>query len=140
MPFFVSWAGKLPAGKVYDQPVSALDVLPTAEVARLRPDITYTIVELDRVDAATFGRLLRELVAAVARAKFRFITAPTCAAVNDRRVLLEAPRRGKRIATESPCGRPLDPATAALAACAERVAGAADVPLDELRATCRPAR
>jgi len=30
VPFFVSWAGQLPAGKVYDQPVSALDVLPTA--------------------------------------------------------------------------------------------------------------
>ncbi|MFM7604741.1 MAG: sulfatase-like hydrolase/transferase, partial [Prosthecobacter sp.] len=30
VPFFVSWTGQLPAGKVYDQPVSALDVLPTA--------------------------------------------------------------------------------------------------------------
>lgn len=30
VPFFVSWPGKLPAGKVYDQPVSTLDILPTA--------------------------------------------------------------------------------------------------------------
>ncbi|WP_395719609.1 sulfatase-like hydrolase/transferase [Prosthecobacter sp.] len=30
VPFFVSWTGQLPAGKVYDQPLSALDVLPTA--------------------------------------------------------------------------------------------------------------
>jgi arylsulfatase A-like enzyme len=30
VPFFVSWPGKLPAGKTYDQPVSALDILPTA--------------------------------------------------------------------------------------------------------------
>jgi arylsulfatase A-like enzyme len=30
VPFFVSWTGQLPAGKVYEQPVSALDVLPTA--------------------------------------------------------------------------------------------------------------
>ena len=30
VPFFVSWPGQLPAGKVYDQPVSSLDVLPTA--------------------------------------------------------------------------------------------------------------
>jgi arylsulfatase A-like enzyme len=30
VPFFVSWPGTLPAGKVYDQPVSALDILPTA--------------------------------------------------------------------------------------------------------------
>jgi len=30
VPFFVSWPGKLAAGKVYDQPVIALDILPTA--------------------------------------------------------------------------------------------------------------
>ena len=30
VPFFVNWTGQLPAGKVYDQPVSTLDVLPTA--------------------------------------------------------------------------------------------------------------
>jgi arylsulfatase A-like enzyme len=30
VPFFVSWPGKLTAGKVYEQPVVALDVLPTA--------------------------------------------------------------------------------------------------------------
>jgi arylsulfatase A-like enzyme len=33
VPFFVSWAGKLPPGKVYEQPVIALDVLPTALTA-----------------------------------------------------------------------------------------------------------
>lgn len=30
VPFFVSWPGKLPAGKTYDHPVSTLDVLPTS--------------------------------------------------------------------------------------------------------------
>jgi len=30
VPFFVSWPGQLPAGKTYDHPVSAMDVLPTA--------------------------------------------------------------------------------------------------------------
>jgi len=30
VPFFVSWPGQLPAGKVYEHPVSAMDVLPTA--------------------------------------------------------------------------------------------------------------
>jgi arylsulfatase A-like enzyme len=30
VPFFVSWPGTIPAGKTYDQPVIALDVLPTA--------------------------------------------------------------------------------------------------------------
>jgi arylsulfatase A-like enzyme len=30
VPFFVSWPGKVPAGKSYDRPVIALDVVPTA--------------------------------------------------------------------------------------------------------------
>lgn len=30
VPFLVSWPGKVPAGKTYDQPVIALDILPTA--------------------------------------------------------------------------------------------------------------
>ena len=30
VPFFVSWPDMLPAGKTYDQPVSAMDILPTA--------------------------------------------------------------------------------------------------------------
>jgi arylsulfatase A-like enzyme len=30
VPFFVSWPGKIPADRVYDQPVWALDILPTA--------------------------------------------------------------------------------------------------------------
>ena len=30
VPFFVAWPGHLPAGKTYDNPVIALDVLPTA--------------------------------------------------------------------------------------------------------------
>lgn len=33
VPFFVSWPGKLQAGKIYEQPVIALDVLPTALMA-----------------------------------------------------------------------------------------------------------
>jgi arylsulfatase A-like enzyme len=37
VPFFVSWPGKLPAGKVYEQPVIALDVLPTALTVAGRP-------------------------------------------------------------------------------------------------------
>ena len=30
VPFFVSWPGKLPAGKTYDKPITTLDILPTA--------------------------------------------------------------------------------------------------------------
>lgn len=33
VPFVVRWPGKVPAGKVYDQPVIALDILPTALAA-----------------------------------------------------------------------------------------------------------
>ena len=33
VPFVVSWKGKLPAGKIYDQPVIQLDFLPTALTA-----------------------------------------------------------------------------------------------------------
>ncbi|HTU26413.1 MAG TPA: sulfatase-like hydrolase/transferase, partial [Pirellulales bacterium] len=33
VPTFISWPGKLPAGKAYDQPIIALDVLPTALTA-----------------------------------------------------------------------------------------------------------
>src|SRR6185503_19059739 len=33
VPFVISWPGRLPAGKVDDRPVSALDVLPTALAA-----------------------------------------------------------------------------------------------------------
>lgn len=41
VPFLVQWKGHLPAGKVYDQPVISLDVLPTALAAagvEVRPE------------------------------------------------------------------------------------------------------
>ena len=41
VPFLLRWTGKLPAGKVYDQPVICLDFLPTALAAAgadVRPD------------------------------------------------------------------------------------------------------
>jgi len=33
VPFFAQWKGRLPAGKVYEQPVISLDILPTAVAA-----------------------------------------------------------------------------------------------------------
>src|SRR6185295_3062392 len=33
VPFFAQWKGHLPAGKVYEQPVISLDILPTAIAA-----------------------------------------------------------------------------------------------------------
>ena len=47
VPFFVSWPGKLPAGKTYDQPVITLDILPTAcAVAGAKPDADFDGVNL----------------------------------------------------------------------------------------------
>lgn len=44
VPFLVQWKGRLPAGKVFDEPVSSLDILPTAlalaEVNPLRAGAT----------------------------------------------------------------------------------------------------
>jgi arylsulfatase A-like enzyme len=39
VPFLVQWKGVLPAGKVYDRPVSSLDILPTALAAAGAPSI-----------------------------------------------------------------------------------------------------
>jgi arylsulfatase A-like enzyme len=47
VPFFVSWPGKLPAGKTYHQPVSALDILPTARaLAGAKGDAEFDGVNL----------------------------------------------------------------------------------------------
>jgi arylsulfatase A-like enzyme len=47
VPFFVSWPGKLPAGKTYDQPVITLDILPTAcAAAGLQPKGEFDGVNL----------------------------------------------------------------------------------------------
>ena len=47
VPFFVSWPGKLPAGKTYDQPVITLDILPTAcAVAGAKADADFDGVNL----------------------------------------------------------------------------------------------
>lgn len=37
VPFIVQWKGRLPAGKVYEPPVSAVDIFPTALAAARRP-------------------------------------------------------------------------------------------------------
>lgn len=52
VPFVVSWKGKLPAGKIYEQPVIQLDVLPTVLAAAgvdVQPDW-----KLDGVDLLPF--------------------------------------------------------------------------------------
>jgi len=47
VPFFVVWPGKLPAGKVYEQPVITLDILPTAlAVANSKTDAPLDGVNL----------------------------------------------------------------------------------------------
>ena len=48
VPFLVQWKGKLPAGRVYPQPVIALDILPTAlAAAGVQPELKH---KLDGVD------------------------------------------------------------------------------------------
>lgn len=52
VPFFMSWKGRVPAGKVYDQPVIQLDVFPTALAAA---QISAPAdVKLDGVDLLPF--------------------------------------------------------------------------------------
>lgn len=47
VPFFVAWPGTLPAGRTYDKPVTALDILPTAcAAARARTDTDLDGVNL----------------------------------------------------------------------------------------------
>ena len=47
VPFLVSWPGKLPAGKTYDQPVITLDILATAcAVSGAKPDADFDGVNL----------------------------------------------------------------------------------------------
>jgi arylsulfatase A-like enzyme len=47
VPFFVAWPGQVPAGKTYDQPVIALDILPTAcAVAGAKADAEFDGVNL----------------------------------------------------------------------------------------------
>lgn len=97
------------------------------------------VAPLDRAGCVA-PAALRELTAALARARFRFVSGPVCAAVNYRKAVIEAPRRGARIVTESPCGRSIDRGTEVLAACAEGVVGDGDLALDDVRAACRPGR
>ncbi|MCI0492596.1 MAG: sulfatase [Planctomycetes bacterium] len=52
VPFFVKWPARLPAGKVYDQPVIQLDILPTALAsAGVQIDPAW---KLDGVDLLTY--------------------------------------------------------------------------------------
>ncbi|MBL8621188.1 MAG: hypothetical protein JNK64_07795 [Myxococcales bacterium] len=116
------------------------------QILAIYPDGTWTwhgdpafgdVAPLERAGCVA-PAALRELTAALARARFRFVAGPVCAAVNYRKAVIEAPRRGARIVTASPCGRPTDRGTEVLAACAEGVVG--DRALDDVRAACRPGR
>jgi arylsulfatase B len=62
VPFLVSWPARLPAGKVEDRPVSALDVLPTALAAAGAPvpDGLDGVELTRRVERPLFWRLGRQ--------------------------------------------------------------------------------
>ena len=50
VPFLVQWKGRLPAGKVYDQPVTQMDILPTAlAAAGVEPKAEWKIDGVDVV-------------------------------------------------------------------------------------------
>lgn len=77
---------------------------------------------------------------AVARlvARARFVTDPraiTCEAVPSERVLYAAPRRGVQVVSQEPCGAPIDPSLAQLAACARALAFSSRA--SELPQSCR---
>jgi len=60
----------------------------------------------------------------IARARFKVDgTVPTCEAVPTVRVVIEAPRRGKKVVTERSCGPPLDRDTELLVTCARGLGG-----------------
>lgn len=52
VPFLLQWKGKLPAGQIYDSPVIALDILPTALAAAGRP--VAATAKLDGVNLLPF--------------------------------------------------------------------------------------
>ena len=64
---------------------------------------------------------LREVTAALGRATFRHPRGPlaTCQAVPTARITYAAPRRGKKLTVDTPCGLPLDVPTRRLVACVE---------------------
>jgi len=84
---------------------------------------------------------LREVKRAIARARFRRPTEPTvtCDALPTARVVYAAPRRGKRITSEAPCGTPVDRTTQRMIECAHAVMQAAAPADADLRAICRGA-
>lgn len=52
VPFIAQWKGVLPAGKIYDRPVSSLDILPTALAAAGSPGLSG--LPLDGVDLVPY--------------------------------------------------------------------------------------
>ena len=82
--------------------------------------------------------LRRAIAREVGRARFRFVRGPvaTCAALPTSRTRFAAPRRGKDITTEQPCGVPLDASTARLVACAALVLQSTPPTAADVRARC----
>ena len=86
VPFLVQWKGQIPAGKVYDQPVIQLDILPTALTAAgvaISPDWKLDGVDLapylkgektDAPHAALFWRFGKQI--AVRKGDWKLVKAP----------------------------------------------------------------
>jgi hypothetical protein len=85
-------------------------------------------------------RHLAELVRAVKRARWKLAAgASVCDAVSTVDVVYASPMRRKQVATQWPCGPPVDDATARAVACAELALSSTRRSGAEIRAICRGA-
>ncbi len=95
------------------------------EVLALYPGGAWTFVTDGEGIAPQSGCIpaaaMREVTAAIGRAKFAHPRGPvtTCAALPTSRITYAAPRRGKKLSVDAPCGIPLDLSTRRLVACVE---------------------
>lgn len=133
-----------PKGK----PSFVREVLPISVVPDAPPSDRLSIYPSGAWLAEVHGReptrgcatpaLRRALAREVGRARFRFVRGPvaTCAALPTSRTRFAAPRRGKDITTEQPCGVPLDASTTRLVTCAALVLAPTPPSPAEVRARC----
>lgn len=121
-----------PKGKpIYRQERGPRQVEPGApaaepsEVLALYPGGAWTFVTDSEGIAPQSGCIpaaaLREVTAAIGRATFKHPRGPvaTCQALPTSRITYAAPRRGKKLSVDAPCGIPLDLSTRRLVACVE---------------------
>jgi hypothetical protein len=148
LPSAAAECKKAATGKpIYRQQREALHVPrgekapPPTEVLSIYPDGSWTWTDDPGASGCVAPAAMKEVTRALARARFRLQggIVTTCAALPTHRMTYAAPRRGKRITVDAPCGNPVDTTTTALIACVE-AARQVPPPADaDLRAICRGA-